>query len=175
MTSRYETLLATVDEYQALAAENYDRIRKLAEELRAGLCDYLGSSDGICVHLVPPAGPFEPKAYGDSAFSLPPRGFRPLGPIAFGLAVRVTKGADWLRLTMECRKSGENFKVQIAGGQEYIFTLPLANNDPKPFYEHIYEHVHNWFAVQIARYREGEYGTREIGFDFADTAGAAKA
>ena len=168
--SRFEELVATVETYQTLANENYNRIRTLAEGPREGMCDFLDAKDGICVHLVPPVGPFEPKAYGDKAFSVPPRGFRPLGPVAFGLAVRVTKGTDWLRVTMECRKIGDLFVVQIEDGREYEFKLPLADADPQPFYVHIYEHVFSWFAERIERYKEGDYGTREIGFDFADDA-----
>ncbi|MEL6663341.1 MAG: hypothetical protein AAFO57_01740 [Pseudomonadota bacterium] len=166
--SRFEDLLDTVETYQSLASENYDRIRRLAEELRAGLCDYLGSRDGVCVHLVPPVGPFEPKPYGDKAFSVPPRGFRPLGPVRFGVAIRVTKGTDWLRLGIECRKTGDTFDVVMEGGKEYTFQLPLADNDPEPFYEELYQHVRSWFQTQIDKYNEGDAGTREIGFDFAD-------
>lgn len=165
--ARFDELLETVETYQTLATENYDRIRRLAEELRDGLCVYLGASDGECVHLVPPAGPFQPRPYGDLAFSVPPRGFRPLGPIRFGVAVRVTKGTDWLRITLDCRKAGDTFTVQIEGGSEYSFKLPLAENDPEPFYEQIYSHVRSWFAERIERYRDGDAGTREIGFDFA--------
>ncbi|KCZ61287.1 hypothetical protein [Hyphomonas chukchiensis] len=166
--SRFEELIATVETYEALAAENYNRIRSLAEEMRAGLCDYIGAPDGICVHLVPPQGAFEPKAHGDQAFSMPSRGFRPLVPIAFGLAVRVSKQADWMRVTMECRKVGDVFIIQIEDGAEYEFRLPLKDKDPEPFYEHVYSHVLNWFAENIERYKVGDYGTREIGFDFAD-------
>jgi len=165
--SKFEELLATVETYQALADENYKRIRKVAEELRAGLCNYLNSSDDVCVQLVPPGGPFEPKPYGDQAFSIPPKGFRPLGPVAFGLAVRVSKGTDWLRVTMECRKIGENFMVQIVGGDEYQTKVPLVDHDPEPLYTLIYRHVFDWFNERIERYQEGDYGTREIGFDFA--------
>lgn len=168
--SRFDDLLATVETYQSLAMENYDRIRGLAHELRDGLCAYLGSSDGECVHLVPPAGPFEPRSYGDKAFSIAPRGFRPLGPVQFGVAVRVTKGTDWLRLTLECRKAGDTFKVIMEGGHEYEFQLPLADNDPEPFYAEIFSHVQGWFQNRIDRYLEGDSGTRDIGFDFADDA-----
>ncbi len=164
---RFETLLETVETYQALAAANYDRIRRLAEDLREGLCAFLDARDGVCVRLVPPYGPFEPKPYGDKAFSVAPRGFRPLGPVSFGLAVRVTKGTDWLRLTLECRKLGDRFEVEIKGGSTYTFELPLAETDPTPFYQAVFDHVHLWFADKIERYREGDYGTREIGFDFA--------
>lgn len=165
--ARFDELLATVETYQALAAENYDRIRRLAEELRDGMCAYLGSETGVCVHLVPPAGPFKPKAHGDEAFSMPPRGFRPLGPVAFGLAVRVSKGTDWLRVTLQCQKEGDKFTVNIANGEKYTLSIPLADNDTEPFYQHIYEHVHGWFADRIESYNDGDYGTREIGFDFA--------
>ena len=166
--SRFEELVETVETYQALAAENYDRIRKLAEEVRSGFCNFLHSGEGICVHLVPPTGPFEPRAYGDAAFSLPPRGFRMLEPIAFGLAVKVSDGEDWLRLTMQCRKIGDKFSVMIEDGSVYEFSLPLTDADPQPFYQHLYDHILLWFADRIERYRDGDYGTREIGFDFAD-------
>ncbi|MEL6387116.1 MAG: hypothetical protein AAFR00_07175 [Pseudomonadota bacterium] len=165
---RFEELLATVESYQALAAENYNRIRGLAESLREGFCAYLGATDGVCVHLVPPAGPFEPKPYGDGAFSVPPRGFRPLGPVAFGFAVRVSQGTDWLRLTLECRKAGDTFTVEIQGGAEYEFALPLADDDPKPFYDALFAHIQSWFAQRIERYEQGDYGSRDIGFDFTD-------
>lgn len=165
--ARFDDLLATVETYQGLAAENYDRIRKLAEDLSEGMCAFMGSTSGICVHLVPPAGEFKPKPYGDEAFSIPPRGFRPLGPIAFGLAVRVSAGTDWLRVTLECHKAGDTFTVNVIGGEKYTLTIPLAENDTEPFYQHIFDHVQGWFAERIDRYKEGDYGTREIGFDFA--------
>lgn len=172
--SKFDDLVANVEAYQAMAAENYDRIRALAEQLRAGFCDFLDSKDGVCVHLVPPVGAFEPKPYGDKAFSLPPRGFRPLGPVAFGLAVRVSRGTDWLRVTMECRKIGDVFRVQIQEGPEYEFKLPLAEADPEPFYQHIYDHVFLWFSSRMERYKDGDYGTREIGFDFANDIESSK-
>ncbi len=166
--SRFAELITTVETYQELAKENYDRIRTLAEEVRVGMSEYLDAKDGVSVHLVPPMGPFEPKPYGDGAFSMPPRGFRPLGPVLFGLAVRVTRGTDWLRVSMECRKLGDTFIVRIEDGAEYEFSLPLREADPEPFYAHIYNHLIKWFAENMERYREGDYGTREIGFDFAD-------
>ncbi len=165
--SRFDDLIATVAHYQKLATENYDRVRGLAEDLRAGLCAYIGSTDGVCVRLVPPAGQFEPKDYGDQAFSVPPKGFRPLGPILFGLAVRVSRGTDWMRVTMECQKIGETFVARIAGGEEYRLTIPLKENDLEPFFDHIYDHVMEWFTTQIDRYEAGDYGSREIGFDFS--------
>lgn len=165
--SKFEDLISTVSHYQALAAENYTRVRGLAEELRAGLCAHIGSIDGVCVRLVPPMGAFEPKDYGDQAFSMPPKGFRPLGAIQFGLAVRVSTGTDWMRVTMECQKIGDEFIARIVGGDDYRLSLPLKDNDPEPFYDHIYEHVLDWFKAQIERYEAGDYGNREIGFDFS--------
>lgn len=166
--ARFDELVATVESYQALAEENYNRIRRLAEEVRSGLCDYLGASDGVCVHLVPPVGAFEPRPYGDQAFSVPPRGFRPLGPVTFGLAVRVSRNGDWLRLVLHCRKMGESFIVHIEEGAEYEFRLPIREEDAGPFNAHIYQHILGWFTENIERYREGTYGARGIGFDFSE-------
>lgn len=165
--SRFEDLISTVAHYQNLAAENYTRVRTLAEELREGLCAHIGAMDGVCVRLVPPAGPFEPKDYGDQAFSVPPTGFRPLGAILFGLAIRVSIGTDWMRVTMECQKIGDDFIARIVGGEDYHLSIPLKDNDPEPFYDHIYEHVLEWFKNQIERYEAGDYGSREIGFDIS--------
>lgn len=166
--SRFGDLIETVDAYQKRAGENYDRIRGLAEDLRSGFCDYLDASDGVCVHLVPPVGAFQPRPAGDQAFSAPPRGFRPLGPVAFGLAVRVSRGTDWIRVTMACRKTGDDFIVQIDQGPNYEFTLPLADHDPSEFYEILYQHIKERFTQAIERYDEGEYSTRSIGFDFSE-------
>lgn len=165
--SRFEELISTVSRYQTLAAENYSRVRSLAEELREGLCAHIGMKDGVCVRLVPPAGQFEPKDYGDQAFSMPPQGFRPLGAIQFGLAIRVLGEKDWMRVTMQCQKIGDEFIAQIVGGDEYRLNIPLKDNDPEPFYDHIYEHVLEWFQTQIERYEAGDYGSREIGFDLS--------
>lgn len=166
--SRFDELVATVETYQALAEENYNRIRRLAEEVRIGLCQYLDAGDGNCVHLVPPEGAFEARSYGDRAFSIPPRGFRPLGPVSFGLAVRVSRRSDWLRLTLNCRKTGDTFIVQIEEGAEYEFHLPILEADSGPFYDHIFGHILNWFTDNIERYEQGSYGARAIGFDFSE-------
>lgn len=166
--AKFDDLIAIVEAHQVLAAENYDRIRALADDLRQGMCDYMGASTGVCVHLVPPTGPFKPKAHNDEAFSIPSRGFRPLGPVAFGLAVRVSKGTDWIRVTMQCHKVGDKFTVNILDGERYTFALPLAEQDTEPFYDHVYEHVQGWFQDSIERYKEGDYSSRDIGFDFAE-------
>jgi len=94
----------------------------------------------------------------------------------FGLAMRVSRGTDWMRVTMECQKIGETFVIRIAGGEEYTLSIPLAEHDPEPFYSHVHSHVVDWFQTQIDRYEAGDYGGREIGFDFSrDSAEEAKA
>ena len=164
---RFDDLVVKVETYQGLVQENYARVRQIAEELRGGLCDYIGASDGICVRLVPPTGPFEQKEYGDEAFSIPSKGFRTLGPIAFGLAVRVSRGTDWMRLLISCEKIGTNFHVDIQGGKTFSLSMPVSENDPIDFYDYVYSHVSDWFQSQIDHYQRGDYGTREIGFDFS--------
>ena len=166
--SRFDQLIAVAEEHQELAAENYNRIRRLAEDLREGLCDWMDARDGVCVRLVPPFGPFQPRVYGDEVFSLPPRGFRPLGPVAFGLALRVSRGTDWIRLTLTAHKIGERFRVEIQGGPSHDFELPISGDKPQAFFEMIFAHVTAFFREGIADYREGEYSQREIGFDFSD-------
>ncbi len=172
--SRFDDLIATVQTYQDLAAENYARVRQMAEAVRSGLCDYIDATDGVCVQLVPPQGEFEPKIYGDQAFSVPPKGFRPLGPIAFGLAVRVTKQTDWIRVTMQGQKIGEHFVLDIQGGESFSLSLPLTEDDSSRLFEYVYNHVLNWFQTQIDHYQKGEYGSREIGFEFSRETDGAK-
>ncbi|MAK60077.1 MAG: hypothetical protein CMK09_03770 [Ponticaulis sp.] len=167
--SRFDELVETVAEYEKRAAENYDRVRRLAEDLKDGFCKYLSSGTGACVHLVPPAGPFKPMTDLNTAFSIPPIGFRPLGPILFGLAVRVSKGTDWIRVTMACHKLGEKFTVQLQDGPSYNFQLPLSDSNPDEFYEILFDHIHAQFKDAIVRYDQGS-DARSIGFDFtADT------
>lgn len=167
--NRFDRLLERAAEYQTLAKENYDRVRQIAEGIQAGFCTYLQSSDGVCVRLVPPVGPFQPHEYGDQAFSMPPRGFRHIAPIAFGLAVRVTHGTDWLRMMVTCIKKGDDIRVAISDGPVSQFALPFNDEDHQEFYEILYQHVLNWLDDRIDLYNEGEYGgTGSIGFDLSD-------
>ena len=167
--NRFEALLDRAAEYQRLATENYDRVRRIANGIQAGFCAYLDTSDGACVRLVPPAGPFQPKDYGDQAFSMPPRGFRHIAPIAFGLAVRVTKGTDWLRMMVTCAKQGDHFHVSITDGPSAEFDLPFNEEDHQEFYELLYRHILSWLDDRIELYNDGDYGSkRTIGFDFSD-------
>lgn len=170
--SRFDELVETVEEYQKRAAANYDRVRRLAEELKDGFCKFLNSGPGVCVHLVPPVGQFKPVTDLNTAFSIPPRGFRPLGPILFGLAVRVSKETDWIRVTMACHKLGEKFTIQIQDGPNYNFTLPLADSNPEDFYHILFDHIRAQFQDAIVRYDQGS-DARSIGFDFTDDAAGA--
>ncbi len=165
--NRYAALTALATRYRALAAENYARTRALAESIRGGFCSFLYSQDPPCVMLVPPFGPFEPKAYGDAAFSIPPHGFQPLGPIQFGLAVRVGGQSDWLRVVLACFKEGDRFTVDIYGGGEHRFSLPLDEQNPVDFFAALYAHLESFFAAAIDDYEHGRYGSRDMGFDFA--------
>lgn len=166
MPTRYEDLTAIVAEHQKLAAENYDRVRSIAQHVRGGFCAYLASPDGDCVHLCPPYGPFEAREYGDEAFSMPPKGFRPILPIVFGLAVRVNASGDWMRVALQCVKEGEHFTVHIAEGKSHEFTLPLPVDSTvdEVFFDMLHEHLTTQFREQIEAYVEGEYGGSDIGF-----------
>ncbi|MET0545792.1 MAG: hypothetical protein ABWZ40_05745 [Caulobacterales bacterium] len=163
--SRAKELAKVVTRYRVLSAENYVRIRTLAEAIRDGFCAYLGSEGPPCVLLAPPVGPFEPRDYADAAFSAPPAGFQPLAPIAFGLIVRVTPQGDWLRVVMRCAKEGETFRLSIAQGLDYSFKLPLAAGAPQDFLEALYVHLRDYFQQAIDSYEQGEYGEHLIGFD----------
>lgn len=166
MTTRYQDLTAIVAEHQKLAAENYDRVRSIAEHVRGGFCAYLASPDGDCVHLVPPYGPFEAKEHGDQAFSMPPQGFRPIAPIVFGLAVRVSDSGDWMRVALHCVKEGEQFTVHIADGKSHEFQMPLPIDSTVHgvFFDMLHEHLTSQFREQMDAYVEGEYGGNDIGF-----------
>jgi len=163
--TRYEELTSAAARYGELATENYTRIRSLAEAIQSGFCSYLNSGHPPCVLLVPPQGPFEPKAYGDGAFSAPPRGFQPLGPVQFGLAVRVSDKGDWVRIILNCSKEGETFTVDLADGGEHRFPLPLHEQDPMEFFGALHTHVMDFFGRAVDDYQHGRYGQRDIGFD----------
>lgn len=169
--NRFAELVAIVARHQELAAEHYARVRQVGEGVRAGLCDYLDARDGECVRLVPPAGPFQPRNYGEEAFSMPPRGFRFIVPVLFGLAVRVTRGVDWIRIALRCTKEGETFRIDLADGKSHACRVPFTESEHVELYEMIYRHVVDVFEDQIGQYEHGEYGVREIGFDLNEQDG----
>ena len=165
--SKFDELVDAADAYQARVQDNFERIKRLAQDLKDGFCSYLGAKDGVCVHLVPPVGQFKPTTDLTTAFSIPPRGFRPLGPVFFGLAIRVSRGTDWIRVAVRCQKLGEKFTVFIEGGPNYTFQLPLADGDPSEFYDLLFQHVLSQFTEAIERYDRGT-DARSIGFDFSE-------
>lgn len=164
-TTRFDVLADASARYGRLALENYTQIRHLAEGVATGFCAYLGGR-GVCAHLVPPAGPWAPQPFGSGAYSVSGRPFLPLEPISFGLAVRVSRQDNWLRLVFTASKSGENFTLHLEGGRDFDFSLPLDRDQMTEFFDHIHGHLVDFFEEHADRYEHGEYGGRDIGFDF---------
>ena len=162
---RLEALTAAAGRYGALALENYAQIRNLAEAVSTGFCRYLGG-EKVCVHLVPPTGAWAPQPYRSGAFSVSGQGFLPLEPISFGLAVKVSATGDWLRFVLTASKSGPDFDIAIAGGKGFAFHLPIDQDQLEDFFAHLHGHLLSWFEERADRYEHGEYGGRDIGFDF---------
>jgi len=80
---------AAAEVYGMRSFDNYVQIRSVAEQIRDGLCEFLDNGQK-CVYLVPPQGAFGAQDYGSGAYSASGKGFLPLEPIAFGLAVQVS-------------------------------------------------------------------------------------
>lgn len=163
--TRHHTLKDTASRYAALSLENYAHIRALAERIAREMCAYLHPNNPPCVFLVPPQGPFQPRDYGRRAFTVSGRGFLPLGPIGFGLAVRVSDHADFLRVVLSCAKEGEELVVRIKDGGAYEFHAGEADADLSDFFAHLYQHILNWYEERIRLYEEGHYGGGGMGFE----------
>lgn len=161
---RLQTLFDVAQIYGNRSFENYARIRSLAETLRDGLCAWL-SEEPDCVFLVPPEGRFSSKNYQSAAFSVAGKGYLPLQPISFGLAVRVSEDNDFMRLKMNCRKEGETMFVRIENGAEVDVAQPVTQGDMIPLFEAIHAHIAAFFQDRIDDYDNGRYGTQDIGFD----------
>lgn len=162
--ARLETLFKVAGRYGELSFENYARIRSLAETLRDELCAWL-SDRRDCVYLVPPEGRFSAENYQSAAFSVAGKGYLPLKPISFGLAVRVSEDKDFMRLKVTCRKEGDSMFVRLEDGAEIRVPQPVTENALLPLFEAIYQHVTDFFQDRIDDYDNGRYGTQEIGFD----------
>jgi len=106
--------------YGMRSFDNYAQIRSVAETLRDLLCAWLHRGDEPCVFLVPPEGPFQAENYQSGAFSVSGKGYLPLKPISFGLAIRISEDKDYMRLQMHCQKEGELMKISI--GKESIYS-----------------------------------------------------
>ncbi|MEA1941007.1 MAG: hypothetical protein U9P68_02045 [Pseudomonadota bacterium] len=165
-TSRFDTLVAAAERYGRLSLDNYALVRSVAENVSAGFCRYLGDDKGVCVHLVPPAGPWAPQPYRSGAFSVSGAGFLPLEPIAFGLGVKVSNTGDWIRLVLTCAKKGHRMEIAIAKGPVFDIGLPVQEAELFDLFERLHAHLVRWFTDAAELYEHGDYGGQSIGFDF---------
>jgi hypothetical protein len=60
------------------------------------------------------------------------------------------------------------FEVSIMEGKSHQFDLPFTDDDHQEFYEELYAHVIGWLEQRIDLYKDGDYGSHSIGFDFSD-------
>lgn len=144
--------------------DNYAQIRSVAEKLRDGFCAWL-DNESECVFLVPPQGAFQAQNYRSAAFSVSGKGFLPLEPISFGLAVKVSKEGDYMRLIMTCRKEGARMYVQVEDHSKYTLDLPIEDGDLIPIFEGLHKHLVGWFTDRVENYDHGDYSSTDIGFD----------
>ncbi len=162
--SRLTKIAAAAKIYGSRSFDNYAQIRSVAEQIRDGLCAWL-DSDQKCVFLVPPQGPFTAQNYRSAAFSVTGKGFLPLEPISFGLAINISGDGDFMRLVLTCRKEGDKMFIHLDEGREADLMLPLQEKALIGFYESIYEHLMIWFEGRVDQYDNGSYGNNDIGFD----------
>ena len=162
--SRLDKLAEAAEIYGERSFDNYAQVRSVAEQIRESLCDYL-SEDHECVYLVPPQGPFTAQNYRSMAFSVAGKGFLPLEPISFGLAVNISGEGDYMRLVVNCRKEGEKMFIMIENAQTFEVDLPLSDDSRQLINESIYQHLNDWFTDRVRQYDEGQYGSGDIGFD----------
>lgn len=162
--SRLSIISEAAKVYGDRSFDNYVQIRSVAEKICKGLCDWL--DDGPqCVYLVPPQGPFTAQNYRSAAFSVSGKGFLPLEPISFGLAVNISGENDFMRLVLTCRKEGDKMFIHVDEGNEADLTLPPSDEDLSQFYEKIYDHLLSWFQGRVDQYDNGSYRNNDIGFD----------
>lgn len=144
--------------------DNYAQIRSIAETIRDEFCAWL-SPDEQCVYLVPPEGPFGAQNYRSGAFSVTGKGYLPLKPISFGLAVKISHDKDYMRLKLTCRKEGDSMFISIDKGREIRVPLPTSEKTLAPLFDMIYHHILDFFTHSVDEYDNGDYGSTEIGFD----------
>ncbi len=167
---RAEALFAIANRYGRKSFENYAQIRSLAETLCEGFDRWL-SDQGPYVFLVPPEGRFSAKNYQSAAFSVAGKGYLPLKPISFGLAVRVSEDEDYMRVRLECRKEGDHIDVRLHDGTKVDVPLPEGGEGAvtdaalEPLYHALYDHLIGFFQDHVDDYDNGHYGVTEIGFD----------
>ncbi|MGK0266032.1 MAG: hypothetical protein ACI82N_000276 [Maricaulis sp.] len=164
--SRFDSLADAAERYGRCSLDNYAHVRNVAENLSTGFCRYLSGGEPVCVYLVPPKGEWAPQAYQSGAFSVSGTGFLPLDPISFGLAVRVSRTSDWLRVVLTCTKRGTEMEVEIENGSTFALELPVREEQLARLNHILFDHLTIWFSQQADLYENGEYGDRAIGFDF---------
>lgn len=164
--SRFDTLADAAERYGRFSLDNYAHVRNVAENVSTGFCRYLSGGEPVCVYLVPPTGEWAPQAYQSGAFSVSGAGFLPLDPISFGLAVRVSRTGDWLRVVLTCAKKGPEMEIEIENGSTFALELPVRDEQLTQLFQILYGHLTVWFAQQADLYENGDYGGRAIGFDF---------
>jgi len=162
--SRRDKLAKAAEVYGERSFDNYAQIRSVAEQIRNSLCKYL-DNERQCVYLVPPQGPFSAQNYRSAAFSVSGKGFLPLEPISFGLAVNISGEGDYMRLVVTCRKEGHAMFVQVEDTPHYEADLPISEDSLQHMNENIYQHLLHWFSDRVRQYDEGHYGSSDIGFD----------
>lgn len=163
--SRFKNISDAANIYGQRSFDNYAQIRSVAERLQSALCQYLSGGEKQCVFLVPPQGAFKSQNYGSGAFSVSGKGFLPLEPISFGLAVKVSETGDFMRLVLHCRKEGEKVYLQVEQDHTYDFHLPMNDDDLQGCLEGLYQYLLHWFSDRVEKYDHGNYGSSDIGFD----------
>jgi len=170
--TRLQALTKAADIYGQRSFDNYAQARSIAETIRDGLCAWL-DNEQQCVFLVPPQGPFKSENYGSAAFSVAGKGFLPLEPISFGLAVKISADDDFMRLVLTARKEGERMFLSLDNGKMLSLDLPAAEAGLNAIYETLYEHLLHWFTDRVENYDHGDYGSTDIGFDIQRAINAA--
>lgn len=162
--SKLDKLAKAAEIYGERSFDNYAQIRSVAEQIRNTFCAYLESGKE-CVFLVPPQGPFMAQNYRSAAFSVAGKGFLPLEPISFGLAVNISGEGDYMRIVVTCRKEGDRMFVQVEDNKNYELELPVSEESLGHINDSLYQHLYHWFTDRVQQYDEGEYRTGDIGFD----------
>ncbi|WP_339746116.1 hypothetical protein [uncultured Maricaulis sp.] len=164
--SHFDVLADAAERYGRFSLDNYAHVRNVAESVSSGFCRYLSGGEPVCVYLVPPTGEWAPQAYQSGAFSVSGTGFLPLDSISFGLAVRVSRTGDWLRVVLTCTKKGPEMEIEIENGSTFALELPVRAEQLVKLYDTLFEHLTVWFSQQADFYENGDYGDHAIGFEF---------
>lgn len=162
--SKLKAVAAAAGIYGDRSFDNYAQIRSVAEQLRNGFCEWLDATKK-CVFLVPPQGPFTAQNYGSAAYSVSGKGFLPLEPLSFGLAIRISGSGDFMRLVLTCRKEGSRMHILVEDDTTYTIDLPVEDKSLIVCFEGLYKYLLNWFSERVDRYDNGNYGSNDIGFD----------